>query len=128
MDMKLLFIALLGGCMIELKTSQPREGSYSNYQDSDYYNERYDNGYSESLEPDYISWDCWDDNYYWDSTIDVDVIDCYAYDIEVEIEYFDYNIEYDTLIYLGDCDWYTSLYVENYECAEIYNVTVTAYY
>jgi len=48
--------------------------------------------------------------------------------MEVEIEYFDYNIEYDDLIHLGDCEWYTSLYVDNYECDEVYDVTVTAYY
>ena len=38
------------------------------------------------------------------------------------------DVEYDVLDYYGNCEWYSSTYIEHYECAEIYDVTVTAYY
>jgi len=122
--MKLLFIMLLGGCVVELKTTS---SSKQHVSESDY-NQKYDYDYEIATDPDYYTWDCWDSQYYWDSTVTIEAFDCYAYHVEVEIEHDDFNIEYDTLDYYGNCEWYSSTYIEYYECAEIYDVTVTAYY
>ena len=112
-------LMLLMGCTIELKTSDGISHSNDGYQ-------KYDDSYV--AEPFYYDWDCWDSQYSYNSIIEVEAVDCEAYDIEVIIEHWDYNREYSYMEYYYDCDWYDTIQVQGYECSEIYDVTVIAYY
>ena len=122
----LLFTLLTAGCAIELRHTSPKSSGYSS---NDYdYSQRYDDDDDYQGEPFFYDWDCWDSQYSYNSIIEVDAVDCDAYDIEVVVEHWDYNREYSYMGYYSGCDWYDTIEAEGYECSEIFDVTVIAYY
>ena len=118
------------GCTIELRHTSPKSsGYYNGGSDYDYsHRQDEDDDYDYQGEPTFYDWDCWDSQYSYNSIIEVEAIDCDAYDIEVIVEHWDYNREYSYMGYYSGCDWFDTIDVQGYECSEIFDVTVIAYY
>ena len=108
----ILGLLILSGCTIELKadTQNVDDVSYTTSQ------------------PSYYTWTCDDDYYRYESWVEVEAVDCYAFKITATADTYDYYISQEDLMYDGGCDWYSYIYLPATSCDELYDVRAKAYY
>ena len=109
----LLPVTLILSCTFELKASDA-----NNYNSQSYH----------VSEPSYYEWTCDDDNYYYESWVDVYAVDCSAFKVTALVETFDFYNSQEDLQYYGDCDWQSYIYLNGVSCYDIYDVRLKSYY